>query len=259
MFYAERMIFAVTIAALGVGCFSGCFYPPMSTPPPDEQQRAVIPLPYDLAWDAVNQVIRETGMRVQAQEPNYGIIEAVGPRFTLHDADCGRIKSIAGTYAADPELNGSSVYNFLVRPRGKEASSVEVRATFNSPVKVPLRPAKDVDCVSHGIQESNLLRQVLVAAKQTHRPVFAKPSAPPPSQAAPFASSAPTPPVDLSAEGPDLSAKRLPPGTRSTIEKSGERPDPNAPVSGFSIGGGRPILTDPSTIKPPGSLKSSEP
>jgi hypothetical protein len=252
MFYAGRRIFALTMAALGVGCFSGCFYPPMSTPPPDEQQRAVIPLPYDLAWDAVNQVIRENGMRVQAQEPNYGIIEAVGPRFTLHDADCGRIKSIVGTYSADPELNGSSVYNFLVRPRGKEASTVEVRATFASPVKVPLRPAKDVDCVSHGIQESNLLRQVLVAAKQTHRPVFAKPSAPPASEDASSTSSLPKPPrVDLSADLPT-------PPSRSTIGKSGATSSPIG-ASGFSLRGGDPILTDPSTIRPPGALKSPEP
>ena len=50
-----------------------------------------------------------------------------------------------------------------------------MRATFNSSVKVPLHPATDVDCVSHGIQESNLLREVLVEAKKTHRPEFAKP------------------------------------------------------------------------------------
>ncbi len=158
---------------------AGCFYPPVTQPPPDEQQEVVIPLPYDLAWDAVNAVITENSFHVQAQDMTNGIIEAVGPRFTLHDADCGKIKSVAGTYTAEPEPNSSSVYNFLVRPRGPEASIVKVRATFNSSVKVPLHPATDVDCVSHGVQESDLLREVLAQAKKTHRPVFAKPNASP--------------------------------------------------------------------------------
>jgi len=157
----------------------GCLYPPVTQAPPDAQQEVVIPLPYDLAWDAVNAVVTQNSFKVQAQDMTNGIIEAVGPRFTLHDADCGKVKSVAGAYTAEPEANSSSVYNFLVRPRGREATLVEVRATFNSSVSVPLHPATDVDCVSHGIQESNLLREVLVQAKQTHRPVYAKPSAAP--------------------------------------------------------------------------------
>ena len=173
---------------------AGCFYPPVTQPPPDAQQQVVIPLPYDLAWDAVNGVITQNSFHVQAQDMTNGIIEAVGPRFTLRDADCGKIKSIAGAYTAEPEPDSSSVYNFLVRPRGPEASLVEVRATFNSAVKVPLHPATDVDCVSHGIQESNLLREVLVQAKKTHRPVFAKPSGSP-QQAASSASIQPSAPA----------------------------------------------------------------
>ena len=134
-------MFGVRVSILGVlaALFAaGCFYPPVTQPPPDEQQEVVIPLPYDLAWDAVNAVITENSFHVQAQDMTNGIIEAVGPRFTLHDADCGKIKSIAGTYTAEPEPNSSSVYNFLVRPRGPEASIVKVRATFNSSVNVPL-------------------------------------------------------------------------------------------------------------------------
>ncbi len=144
----------------------------------------MIPLPYDLAWDAVNAVVKENSYHVQAQDMTNGIIEVVGPRFTLHDADCGKVKSVAGAYIAEPEQNSSSVYNFLVRPRGPEATIVEVRATFNSSVSVPLHPATDVDCVSHGIQESNLLRQVLAQARKTHRPEYAQPSAAPQNAAA---------------------------------------------------------------------------
>jgi len=172
----SRAMFGVRASILGViaALFAaGCFYPPVTQPPPDERQEAVIALPYDLAWDAVNAVISQNAFHVQAQDMTNGIIEAVGPRFTLHDADCGEIKSVAGRYTAEPELNSSSVYNFLVRPRGPEASIVKVRATFNSSVKVPLHPATDVDCVSHGVQESDLLREVLAQAKKTHRPAFA--------------------------------------------------------------------------------------
>lgn len=221
------VMFGVKLSILGViaALFAaGCFYPPVTQPPPDEQQEVLIPLPYDLAWDAVNAVITQNAFHVQAQDMTNGIIEAVGPRFTLHDADCGKIKSIAGTYTAEPELNSSSVYNFLVRPRGPEASIVKVRATFNSSVKVPLRPATDVDCVSHGIQESDLLREVLVAAKQTHRPAFAKPSAPP-GQAASSArvqSSAPA-------------AVRSQPRTPSSIDKAAG--DVPASMRGFSLNG----------------------
>ncbi len=194
-----------------IAALAGCIYPPMTAPPSDEQQRVVIPLPYDLAWDAVNSVIQENGMRIQAQDSNHGIIEAVGPRFTLHDADCGKIKSVVGLYAAEPEPNATSVYNFLVRPHGKEASVVDVRATFNSPVKVPLRPTKDVDCVSHGTEESNLLRQVLVEAKRTHRPTFAQPGEAAPALTHPSAATAPARPTTAPSTVTRDSAKSLPP------------------------------------------------
>lgn len=210
------------IAALFV---AGCFYPPITQPPPDEQQEVVIPLPYDLAWDAVNAVVSQNAFHVQAQDMTNGIIEAVGPRFTLHDADCGKIKSVVGAYAAEPELNSSSVYNFLVRPRGPEASLVEVRATFNSPVKVPLHPATDVDCVSRGIQESDLLREVLVQAKKTHRPVFANSARPaPPSASA--KSSVPAPAT--------VHNQPKPP---SSIDKAEKLPDVPPPMQGFSLNG----------------------
>src|SRR6202166_307130 len=165
-------------AALATISAAGCIYPPTTQPPPDAHEQVVIALPYDLAWDAVNHVIAQNSLRVQATDSNAGIIETVGPRFTLHDADCGRIKSVVGTYPAEPEQNASTVFTFGVHPRGPEASIVQVLATFNSPVKVPLRPTTDVDCVSYGIQESNLLRQVLAQAKQTHRPTFNNPPNP---------------------------------------------------------------------------------
>jgi hypothetical protein len=210
------------IAALSLA-LAGCFIPPVTQPPPDEQQQVVIALPYDLAWDAVNAVITENSFHVQAQDMTNGIIEAVGPRFTLHDADCGKIKSVAGAYTAEPQANSSSVYNFLVRPRGREATLVEVRATFNSSVAIPLHPATDVDCVSHGIQESNLLREVLVEAKKTHRPEFAGQNAPPqPTSGQSSPSSAPA----------EMRSQSRP---SSSIEKSGAAPETPSSPHGFSL------------------------
>jgi hypothetical protein len=218
-----------SILSLGAAMFAvGCFYPPVTQPPPDAQQEVVIPLPYDLAWDAVNAVVKDNSYHVQAQDMTNGIIEVVGPRFTLHDADCGKIKSVAGAYTAEPEQNSSSVYNFLVRPRGREASIVEVRATFNSSISVPLHPATDVDCVSHGIQESNLLRQVLVEAKKTHRPEYATPSGPPQNAAS------------STSRQSSMPAPRPP----SSIDKAEE--PPAAPVSGYSLGGNFKLPAPPS-------------
>src|SRR5437764_14453417 len=84
---------------------SGCFYPPMTQEPPESKTSAVVPLPFDLTWTAVNNVIQQNRYRIQAQDLNHGILEVFGNRFTLQDADCGRIKSIAGDYAAPPEVN----------------------------------------------------------------------------------------------------------------------------------------------------------
>ena len=213
-----RVSVLALIAAVSV---TACFYPPVTQPPPDEKQQVVIPLPYDLGWDTVTAVISQNNFHVQAQDMTNGIIEAVGPRFTLHDADCGKVKSVAGSYTAEPEANSSSVYNFLVRPRGPEATLVEVRATFNSSVSVPLHPATDVDCVSHGIQESNLLREVLAEASKTHRPEYARPSAP--TQRA----------ASSGVQSPGPSAASSQPRPPSTIDKTETAP----PISGggFSL------------------------
>ena len=208
------LIAAVSLAA--------CFYPPETQPPPDEKQQVVIPLPYDLGWDAVTSVISQNNFHVQAQDMTNGIIEAAGPRFTLHDADCGKIKSVAGAYTAEPQANSSSVYNFLVRPRGREATLVEVRATFNSSVAVPLHPATDVDCVSHGIQESNLLREVLVEASKTHRPAYGQAAASP-QQAASSSGAQPQGPSTISNQH----------RTPSTIDKTATAPTISS--GGFSL------------------------
>jgi hypothetical protein len=158
-----------------------CFYPPTTVPPPDEKERTVIPLPYDLAWDVVNNVIKRNGLHIDASEPTQrGIIEAAGPRFTLQEADCGTVKSVGGAYAALPESNSTSVYNFLVKPHGPESTMVQVEVSYNSPVKVPFHPATDVDCISRGSDESRILNEIIAEARVTHRPEYHKTSPVPP-------------------------------------------------------------------------------
>ncbi len=187
-----KLSLVLLVAAL---CFAagGCFYPPTTHPPAEATTRAVVPLPYDLAWTAVNNVIHQNNYRIQAQDPNHGIIEVQGRSFSLQDADCGRIKSMGNEYAAAPEPDASAVYDFHVTAVSNEKSAVEVRATFNSPLKVPLHRPQDVDCVSRGTQESRLLQQVLAQATVTKPPVYKHAQENPALAAAPPAASAPPP------------------------------------------------------------------
>lgn len=166
--------FCLLAALLGSVC-AGCFYPPIEKPPTAKQDRIVLSLPYDLAWQAVNAVVAQNGYQVIVRDPNRGLIETQTNHFTLRDADCGQLKSVAGRYPAEPNQAASAVYNFSVKPNGKEASIVEVRATFSAPLHVPLHPPRDVQCVSRGTQEARLLKEVAQQARLTHRPVYKKP------------------------------------------------------------------------------------
>ncbi|HVA81878.1 MAG TPA: hypothetical protein VNF29_13205 [Candidatus Binataceae bacterium] len=174
-------------AALAVAA-AGCFYPPTAKPPSADKVSTIVPLPYDLAWTAVTNVIHSNGYNIQAQNPNHGIIEVLGHQFSLRDADCGEIKSIVGTYAAIPGADGTSVYNFHVKAVSNESSRVAISAAFDAPLSVPLRPTRDERCVSRGAQESHLLQQILAQARVTKPPAYpnaAQQPATSPSSAAP--------------------------------------------------------------------------
>ena len=174
----------VYILLLLVG--AGCFTQPTAQEPPESKTSTVVPLPFDLTWTAVNNVIRQNDFRIQAQDPNHGILEVLGNRFTLQDADCGKIESVGTTYAAPAEPDATAVYNFLVKPVSNESTKVIVRASYNSPLRVPFHPNTDVDCVSRGAEESRLLQQVLAQARVTHPPEYRKPGAPAPTPSAPL-------------------------------------------------------------------------
>jgi hypothetical protein len=156
---------------------AGCFYPPVQKPVLEDSSQITLALPFDLAWDAVHTVVTSNDFHIIAEDPNNGIIEsqAVGG-FSLKDADCGDLRGIAIKYRAEPDPGSSSVYNFVVKPHGNEASTVSLQAVFTSPLHVPLRPMSAVNCVSTGGQEARLLKEIKQQAQKEHRPEFKPPA-----------------------------------------------------------------------------------
>jgi hypothetical protein len=162
---------------------AGCFYPPMQKPPSPHATRITLPIPYDLGWDAVHTVIVRNDYRIITENPDAGTVEAQARTgFGLEDADCGRLKGIAGKYPAEPGPDASAVYDFTVKPDGDEATSVAVQATFSAPLQVPFHPMTGEECVSRGTQEARLLREISAQARNEHRIDYnARPQAPKPA------------------------------------------------------------------------------
>lgn len=155
---------------------AGCFYPPAAKPIADDKYRLTLALPFDLAWDAVHTVIADNDFQIIAENPNDGIIESQAVTgFGLEDADCGELRGIATKYHAAPDAGSSAVYNFAVKPQGNEASVVSLQAIFTSSLHVPLHPVSEENCVSRGVQEARLLKQIAEQARREHRPEFKPP------------------------------------------------------------------------------------
>jgi hypothetical protein len=173
---------SLTVALLSVmlclaEVLDGCFYPPTAKPPTAAQATVTIGKPFDLVWDAAHQVIAADGYRVVTEDPASGLIETqASGGFTLKDADCGELRSVANKYQAEPNIDATVVYNFYVVPAGNEATSVSVHGTFDAPLQIPLRPTTDVQCVSLGTQEARLLKAIVAKARQAHRPTFVQPT-----------------------------------------------------------------------------------
>jgi hypothetical protein len=149
----------------------GCYYPAKLQPPSQAKDQTVVQVPYDLTWDALHTVVNTNGYKILGDDPNHGIVEAEAHSFTLADADCGQMKSLANRYDAERDAGGSAVYNFKVETAGPEASQVSVSATFSTPLHVPLHPITDFQCVSRGVQEARLLKEIAAAAQAERRPV----------------------------------------------------------------------------------------
>jgi len=140
---------------------AGCFYPPEQPPPPASLTRAVVDIPYDLTWDAVQKVVADNNYRVITSNPDAGILEAqqIGG-FTLADADCGKLRGIGAKIAAEPDPNASVVYDFHVDAKSEHASEISVEATFTAPLHIPLHQVGGEQCVSRGVQEARLLDEI---------------------------------------------------------------------------------------------------
>ena len=149
---------------------AGCYYPARIQPPPPAKTQIVIQVPYDLTWDAVHSVATKNEYKILGDDPNQGILEVEAHSFTLADADCGQMKSVANRYDAEPDPGGSAVYNFKAEPAGPEATSLSLNATYSTPLHLPFHPVTDFQCVSRGTQEARLLREIDTAAHAERRP-----------------------------------------------------------------------------------------
>lgn len=155
------------VTIIGIG---GCYYPAKIQPPAQAKTQSVVKVPYDLTWDAVHTVVTKNDYKVLGDDPNHGIVEAEAHSFTLADADCGQMKSIASRYDAEPDAGGSAVYNFKVEPAGPEGTALSVSATYSTPLHVPFHPITDFECVSRGTQEARLLKEIEETARNERRP-----------------------------------------------------------------------------------------
>jgi hypothetical protein len=126
-------------------------------------------LPYYKVWDAAHEVITKNEYRIITENPDDGSIEAQATgSFTLSDADCGKLKGIGVKYNAEPEPDATALYDFQIKPRGAEMSTVDVQGTFTAPLHVPLHPVRGEQCVSRGTQEARLLREIAEQARSGH-------------------------------------------------------------------------------------------
>ena len=171
-----RFALGAVSAAISIG-MAACYYPAQLPPPPPAKTSASLKTPYDLAWDAVHTVVNRNEYKILGDDPNAGIVEAEAHSFTLADADCGQMKSVANRYNAEPDPGGSAVYNFKVEPAGPHATNLSVNVTYTTPLHVPFHPVADFQCVSRGTQEARLLKEIETAALTTRRPTasFDKP------------------------------------------------------------------------------------
>ena len=85
---------AIITSAIELGA-AGCYYPAKIQPPSAAKTQTLVNVPYDLTWDAVHTVVNQNEYKVLGDDPNNGIVEAEAHSFTLADADCGQIKSVA--------------------------------------------------------------------------------------------------------------------------------------------------------------------
>jgi hypothetical protein len=154
---------------------AGCFHPALATHQAAAPENDSIPAPYDEVWDATLMVVKDNGLKVQAQDPVHGILETQGRHFTLEDADCGIVSTPFGKNPAQPTVEATTVFNFYLAPDGPEATKVKIQGTFSTPGNAPFHPTANLNCISKGRQEARMLKQIKEEAAQQHRPIFKPP------------------------------------------------------------------------------------
>jgi hypothetical protein len=165
-----RFFSILLIALIAAGCFHPAIAKPDAAPEKDS-----IKAPYDLVWDATLEVIKKNDLKVQAQDPVHGILEAQGRHFTLQDADCGLVATPLGKALNEPNDEATTVFNFYLAPDGPEATKLTVQGTFSSPGNAPFHPTRDLGCVSRGRQERRLFKEIKEDAAGQRRPEFKPP------------------------------------------------------------------------------------
>jgi hypothetical protein len=204
MTFNTAFCWAIIVGAVQLG-IAGCYYPAKLHAPLASKTETRINVPYDLTWDAVHSVVNDNQYKILGDDPNDGIIEAEAHAFTLSDADCGQMKSVANRYDAVPDPGGSAVYNFKVEPAGPEATHLSVNATYTTPLHVPFHPVTDFQCVSRGNQEARLLKEIEAAAQIARRPTPEIDKPPPTAPARPsIMRQQSEEPAPLAPQGPSL-------------------------------------------------------
>ena len=126
----------------------------------------ILHFPYYKVWDATHEVIAKNYYRIITENPDEGTIEAQAEgSFTLADADCGKLMAVGRKYNAEPDPDATALYDFQIKPRGNEASTVEVQGTYTAPLHVPLHPVRGEQCTSRGTQEARLLTEIAQQAR----------------------------------------------------------------------------------------------
>jgi hypothetical protein len=151
--YVGIPLVAATLAA--------CFYPPQPRPLLASRTQLILHSPFYKVWDAVGEVIVKNDYHIVVENPDEGTIEAqAAGGFSLADADCGKVSAVGPRFTAEPDPDATALYDFQIKPRGNEASTVNVQGTFTAPLHVPFHPVRGEQCVSRGTQEARLLRAI---------------------------------------------------------------------------------------------------
>jgi hypothetical protein len=145
--------------ALVFGLFAGCVTPPSTAPTP--RTAMSVNAPFAKTWNAVIDVFSDRNIPIRTIDRTSGLIAtdklSVPAQQGVKWADCGKNNG----EAVPPQL---AVYNVLVRGDSTQ-STVKVTVAWTSVVTPMGGNAQGVDCVTHGVWESDLENTVRAKAE----------------------------------------------------------------------------------------------